>query len=381
MTDSTLSIKIKTLTPLWTGGVDGTMDRIHETGIIGSLRWWYEAIVRGLGGSACDPTGENQCRYDPRDSRPPEEQLCPACYVFGATGWKRRFRVEVLEDKTKSIWKPRNKNLNIRPPGRHRGWYLPPGRMGQLTLRFSGEASTISMLASLLLFLEKWGCLGAKTQLGYGIFEITNQIEVRSWAKGDGKTKPGWSWQSMNRQSHRCLPFPGEKAKHISCPDLSEFGFFRYRFQTSGSSWLDDVQNSLQKHAPVSVKNLHHQFGIVPLLPVLKDKWRFHEWRDQKSEGEIFGMLSRKQRIRSKVAASWAYNVGASEWEIRGWIWLAKKKWSDRAWHIITNKDIWENALKIQGADKSYLEIKRLSNPEDVETFLASASQGGSDET
>lgn len=45
-----MQIKIQTLTPLWTGGVDGKMDRIHETGIIGSMRWWYEAIVRGLGG-------------------------------------------------------------------------------------------------------------------------------------------------------------------------------------------------------------------------------------------------------------------------------------------------------------------------------------------
>jgi CRISPR-associated protein Cmr1 len=44
---------------LWTGGpVSGKMERVHETGIIGSLRWWYEAIVRSLGGSVCDPTSE-----------------------------------------------------------------------------------------------------------------------------------------------------------------------------------------------------------------------------------------------------------------------------------------------------------------------------------
>ncbi len=55
-------IRIKTLTPLWTGGVDGKADRIHETGLLGSLRWWYEAIVRGLGGTACDPS-EGECRF------------------------------------------------------------------------------------------------------------------------------------------------------------------------------------------------------------------------------------------------------------------------------------------------------------------------------
>ncbi|WP_348531079.1 type III-B CRISPR module RAMP protein Cmr1, partial [Methanothrix sp.] len=36
-----LEIRLKTLTPLWTGGVDQTCDRLHETGLIGSLRWWY----------------------------------------------------------------------------------------------------------------------------------------------------------------------------------------------------------------------------------------------------------------------------------------------------------------------------------------------------
>ena len=45
-----MSIKIKTLTPIWTGGVNGECDILHETGIIGSMRWWYEAIVRGMGG-------------------------------------------------------------------------------------------------------------------------------------------------------------------------------------------------------------------------------------------------------------------------------------------------------------------------------------------
>lgn len=57
-----MSIKIKTLTPIWTGGVNGECEILHETGIIGSMRWWYEAIVRGLGGYACDPAG-HECSY------------------------------------------------------------------------------------------------------------------------------------------------------------------------------------------------------------------------------------------------------------------------------------------------------------------------------
>lgn len=85
-----MKIILKTLTPLWTGGVDGTCDRVHETGIIGSLRWWYEAIVRGLGGEACDPTHNSRC---------PDKQgkHCVACELFGCTSWQRKFRL-VVED-------------------------------------------------------------------------------------------------------------------------------------------------------------------------------------------------------------------------------------------------------------------------------------------
>jgi CRISPR-associated protein Cmr1 len=34
-----MDVQITTLTPLWTGGVDGTTDRLHESGLLGSLRW------------------------------------------------------------------------------------------------------------------------------------------------------------------------------------------------------------------------------------------------------------------------------------------------------------------------------------------------------
>ena len=81
-------IKLKTLTPIWTGGVDGNCDRVHETGIIGSLRWWYEALIRGLGGKACDPTSSD-CK---------DKNRCDACELFGCTGWSRKFKFVILNE-------------------------------------------------------------------------------------------------------------------------------------------------------------------------------------------------------------------------------------------------------------------------------------------
>jgi len=91
----TFVIKIKPLTPpIWTGDVNGECTHIRETGILGSLRWWYEAVVRGLGGMACDPTDSN-CNG--------EENHCDACELFGCTGWARKFRLEIEKDNASEI--------------------------------------------------------------------------------------------------------------------------------------------------------------------------------------------------------------------------------------------------------------------------------------
>ncbi|NTV47298.1 MAG: type III-B CRISPR module RAMP protein Cmr1, partial [Chlorobiales bacterium] len=136
-----LQVELKTLTPIWTGGVEaGKMDRIHETGIIGSLRWWYEAIVRGLGGKVCDTTADEaskRCIFEQKKGESIQEAyacLCPVCQLFGATGWRRRFRLVVADDQTHPIWSPENP-INIRPPDRTNGWYLGAGRVGVFNLK------------------------------------------------------------------------------------------------------------------------------------------------------------------------------------------------------------------------------------------------------
>jgi len=171
-----LMITFETLTPLWTGGVDGTMDRVHETGIIGSLRWWYEAIVRGLKGQACDPT-TNPCIYD--ESKP-HNGLCLGCHLFGATGWRRRFRM-LVTDRTASS----GPNGALQPTGnRYKrdgkarpSWYFKGGRTGRLELRFVPTTSDFDpiLLHGTVKLITRWGGLAAKPQLGYGLTEIVSQ--------------------------------------------------------------------------------------------------------------------------------------------------------------------------------------------------------------
>lgn len=87
-------VKIKPLSPIWTGDAKKKCTIIRETGILGSIRWWYEAVVRGLGGTACDPTNSS-CEG--------EKHHCDACELFGCTGWARKFRLELEQDDTNEI--------------------------------------------------------------------------------------------------------------------------------------------------------------------------------------------------------------------------------------------------------------------------------------
>jgi CRISPR-associated protein Cmr1 len=197
-----MEIRLKTLTPLWTGGVDQTCDRLHETGLIGSLRWWYEALVRGLGGYACDPTSENpqvRCEFDQKayeqakkDGKPEAEAIsdglgsvCPVCYLFGTTGWARMFQLRAIEVPTTPLhfrttirmnqsWLRRvfgGKKQNID------SLQVPYGklRFQFITRRYDAEYAK-SQFALILRIAADYGGIGARLQHGFGLFELPPEL-------------------------------------------------------------------------------------------------------------------------------------------------------------------------------------------------------------
>jgi CRISPR-associated protein Cmr1 len=327
-----LQLQIHTLTPLWTGGVQtGRMDRIHASGIIGSLRWWYEAIVRGLGGEVCDPTSDNPGDRCPRK----DGSYCDVCQVFGATGWQRRFRLQI-DDRIQAAWQRPPDMLNVRPPDRSRGWFLPPGYVGDLALTISGDQSTCKQLAALFLFLEQWGNIGAKPQLGYGLFRLENRTKLLQLVH-----KQDDVWQS------------GTTAHQDNLPDLRRFGFFRFRFQPERLDWwsyIDGLERLMgQRDTAQAVQALLRQH-TVPVMPAFKNAWRFHQWQGPfRVEKDLFGTVDRNERIRSKVAISWAYQR-QDVWEIRGWAWLPQPNdaYAQQLWQIICNAEVWREILKVQ---------------------------------
>ena len=104
-----MEFKILALSEIWAGGPVGKDNMQHLTGIKGSLRWWYEVLIRGLGSYACDPVDKNnrcQLRMSHEYSKNVKkgetriddlikERICAVSYLFGCTGWSSKliFRI------------------------------------------------------------------------------------------------------------------------------------------------------------------------------------------------------------------------------------------------------------------------------------------------
>lgn len=173
-------MKAVTLTPIWTGDHRGMSDHLRVTGLIGSFRWWFEGLVRAMGYYACDPT-VGGCLYDPHQ---PEGGLCAACWLFGATGWARRFRLTV-SGLTKQPW------YVLAHPSisrMHSNWLSrvvkPNSKVlwgPQLEFKIARHLPGMKdvdwkdaegLFAALLVTISTWGAVGAKTQNGFGALKL-----------------------------------------------------------------------------------------------------------------------------------------------------------------------------------------------------------------
>jgi CRISPR-associated protein Cmr1 len=79
---TSFDVQLKMATPIWTGDARRRMDRLHTTGVMGSLRFWYEAIVRGLGGWVADPSADEPGRREEFDTGAYAELVATAFWLL-----------------------------------------------------------------------------------------------------------------------------------------------------------------------------------------------------------------------------------------------------------------------------------------------------------
>ncbi|MGB9794839.1 type III-B CRISPR module RAMP protein Cmr1 [Caldisericum exile] len=365
-----IQIKIKTKTPIWTGNIDSKSELIQSTSIIGSLRWWTEAILRGMGKFACDPTGDERCSKE-------ELQYCPACLIFGATGVRRLFRLEI-SGGTKVF---DDGAINIKPTGRNRGWYLGSGlteeipeitKIPEITLYIVPLDRDFddNILLMPLTIAANWGGIGARTQHGYGVVELGS----KSGIKLDGFKNALNRILDSNRLNK--LEIRERKEKNTFLSNIKEIFFAKVQFNVQSDNWWKEVDGIKQALNPkdrkgnidreVQQKNnkvleAWHNSGSVPVSPAIKNWLRYREGRQLWNTGEnwLFGTKERVcgicfnevkrdeknqskywcsncklslkaektvEKVASKINISSAYRINENLWEFRIWGWIPEKE-------------------------------------------------------
>jgi len=326
---SEFKVTFKTLTPLWTGDAERENTGLRETGIIGSLRWWYEALIRGLGGSACDPTN-SKCEGKNR---------CDACELFGCTGWARKFRLEVefinlaviheinIGTREKKFIKGKEKYLKRNVAG-----FMSDGA---IVLEFIPlrkiSSNEWALLNKTLEIIANYGGLGAKISQGNGVIEIV--------------------------ENH--LPYRGEKfekselkgkGNNINSPNLDNFSFYKFNIKSK-----EDVSNLIDRnvfwtHAldhpnfqdyRENWKKLWNDYHFLPISFHIRDAIR-HLEGNKNERHAIFG-IGGNYAHGSKVFVSHGYKIDENDEktvEIRIWGYDTKDKIKNDI------KDQLENRLK-----------------------------------
>src|SRR5579884_2526824 len=193
---------LKAQSPIWTGDADRKGERTIPTGLLGSLRWWFEVAVRGLGGSACDPADSGGRCPDKNDKH------CVVCELFGCTGWARKFRFDVLDESGKikrdQIKKDETFQFRFTPlrPMREEEWALL-----DLTLRLIADYGAIGG-KTVLKPSDEANRSGLAHHRDYGLVKVEqrpniqprSQVELESYVRNGRWRKPlqkDFAWASL----------------------------------------------------------------------------------------------------------------------------------------------------------------------------------------
>jgi len=420
------TVNLRALTPLWTGNADGKCDDLKESGIIGSLRWWYEALLRGLGSNVCDPTDEDsRCKLDQKKFHEDinsgksvlealnKQNICPACQLFGCSGLARKFRLEInhLDNKNYAPF------LIAKPPNSRKSYFLGyyeksgenykknGGLLGKYKLKFlvesigeTKEESIIDILKMLILLSSHWG-LGSGTQKGFGIVEVEENLKFNN-TDFFNKEKLSKNNNHIINQKQNLYKLP--------LPKIDQFFFYKIPFKTEA---INNIRGNILKNIYKTTNDLNNNNynndykalfnSFIPTSPWIRQSIRtlFREKFESKElRHYIMGFINGNIHLESskdiltktgsKIHVSHIYNKNAFEkdqepfWEMKIWGWIPEidknlGKSRDEVANLLKEnlkgEKFWKNALNL---DNFPVEITKIVEKWDLKPEVFFSSEG-----
>lgn len=255
------SYELQALTDIWTGDAATAQtkkaDRLTSTGLLGSIRWWFEVLVRGLGGSPCDPSMSQKCCLD--------DKHCIVCELLGCTGWARKFRFDVRNVQGIVVQSKLTKDTKF--------------RLRFTPLRFV-RPEEWALIEATLRLISEFGALGGKTVLkpssqnnkathgDFGLVRLTGSVPQAHSREQLARYVSGWSqkpsvsgaaWASCKHMwfvSGRLV-----NGRHLTREDQNESTFNRIigrpepkTAAAQGDSWLAGRRAQGPRHGRPAVE-------------------------------------------------------------------------------------------------------------------------------
>ena len=339
-----IEVTFKTITPLWTGDAWGESDNLKLTGIVGSLRWWFEALVRGMGYNACDSTSEKKCQVEisqPEDLARIQESICPVCYLFGTTGWKSRFGVRVESLGLKTIDKAEIRTRTNRHQVKGQNKYLSrfcDGLCGDFKVVFHFMPDIpeeyIILFIKLLQIINKYGMIGPKIAQGNGVCEI--------------KVTPE---EFFNQTTIKNIILTRTEFQRNcdNCPNFREFKFLilRISFSQNINNICEDLwRKNSQDNKTIngSICNLWKGYSFLPISFHIRDLLR-GIWRTNTNIRH--GIMGERGK-GANLFVSDGYTVSDNEVEVR----IVANNLNDQDWEDIKSTLIPEKLNDYLWVDK-----------------------------
>ncbi len=262
-----IKIGFETLTPLFTGDINGRMTEIKPASVTGSLRFWFEVIChfsRKFNDIKYSENSLNYKKYNEILTGKPDIsdveifdklELSPAARYFGCTGLKSRIEIEKIEYQKDKITSPPEPKKIIQ----NKNWFLPDKYFaGEFTITFLIYNDEIKnhILFPTLNFIHNYGFIGGKNNIGMGrirIIDFENQITSHNKIKISNN--PGTEFEPLK------LVKIIDNDALINSDTISYFKKNAYNH-----NYLESIRNLLKQKSELrkKVKNRyerHYKFG------------------------------------------------------------------------------------------------------------------------
>ncbi len=197
-----IKVKFETITPLWTGDAWMENHEIRPSEILGSLRFWFEVICLASGITNFDQYYDRKngtfkadfsLKYEDLNRiknftdihNLAKDRLSLPAYIFGATGWKGLIRIKKIEEIELFEYNYLNGAIAIAELSYSKKlknnevkkiiprWYFNKGFLGLFEISFKVYNEIVdSIFYPLLNFVQQYGFLGGKWNIGYGRVRI-----------------------------------------------------------------------------------------------------------------------------------------------------------------------------------------------------------------